>query len=211
MTEQNQNQNPEDPTTGNGAEETADNGEVRSSQQEPGASAPGSGASEDAAASEPTADSAESITDEELAMLSGQVSAEEILSDLQRVNAEYANYRKRTEANRDIEKERTTGSVLAALLPILDDLDRARKHGDLVEGSAFTLLGEKLRGTLERMGLKPFAEAGDAFDPNMHDAIFQQPSADVTVETVADVVETGYFIGDTLLRAAKVVVAIPTE
>lgn len=213
MTEQNQNHDPVEP------EGTGENGEVRSSQPEPGAQAPGSGASEDAATAEPTASTeapvAEgedaSISEEELNLLSGQVSADEILADLKRVNAEYANYRKRTEATRELERERTTGAVLSAMLPVLDDLGRAQKHGDLAEGTAFGLLAEKLRGTLEKMGLTPFGAAGDGFDPQVHEAIFQQPSAEVTVETVADVVETGYYIGDTLLRAAKVVVAIPAE
>ncbi|RLP75320.1 nucleotide exchange factor GrpE [Mycetocola tolaasinivorans] len=208
MTEQNPTPENEEPTTG------AESGEHGSTQEPGAAEAPGFGASEDATEVETDAETeagSEEISDEELAVLSGQVSADEILADLQRVNAEYANYRKRTEANRAIEKERTVGSVLTALLPILDDLDRAAKHGDLTEGTAFALLAEKLRGTVEKMGLTPFAVAGEAFDPNRHDAIFQQPNAEVTVETVADVVETGYLIGETLLRPAKVVVAIPAE
>jgi molecular chaperone GrpE len=139
---------------------------------------------------------------------SDEVLAAERLADLQRVTAEYANYRKRTEANREVERERTVGDVAKVLLPVLDDLDRAEKHGDLGEGP-FASIAQKLRAATGRLGLAPFGAVGDAFDPQLHEAIFQQPSADVEVETVADVVETGYYLGSTLLRAAKVVVSTP--
>ncbi|CAD6007184.1 nucleotide exchange factor GrpE [Agreia sp. COWG] len=141
---------------------------------------------------------------------SDEVLATERLADLQRVTAEYANYRKRTEANREIERERTVGDVVKVLLPVLDDLDRAEKHGDLVEGP-FASIAQKLRAGTERLGLAPFGAIGEAFDPKLHEAIFQQPSAEVEVETVADVVETGYYLGSTLLRAAKVVVSTPVS
>ncbi|MGA1836807.1 nucleotide exchange factor GrpE [Herbiconiux sp. 11R-BC] len=154
-----------------------------------------------------------SLSDADLSFLSGQSSSEELaaerLADLQRVTAEYANYRKRTEANREVEKERAVGDVVKILLPVLDDLDRAAKHGDLEEGGPFTAIAAKLRSGVERVGLKPFAAAGEEFDPQLHEAIFQQPSDDVTTPTIADVVESGYYLGSTLLRAAKVVVAVP--
>ncbi|MDO9398200.1 MAG: nucleotide exchange factor GrpE [Herbiconiux sp.] len=153
------------------------------------------------------------LTDADLSFLSGQTGADELaaerLADLQRLTAEYANYRKRTEANREIERERAVGDVVKVLLPVLDDLDRAAKHGDLEEGGPFTAIATKLRSGVERVGLKPFGAAGEAFDPQVHEAIFQQPSDDVETATVADVVESGYYLGSTLLRAAKVVVAVP--
>lgn len=133
----------------------------------------------------------------------------EHLADLKRVSAEYANYRKRTEDNRVIERERVIGDVLNSLLPVLDDFDRAEKHGDLVEESAFATIAAKTRATVAKLGLVPFGAVGDVFDHNIHEAIFQQPSDEVETETVADVVETGYLIGSTLLRAAKVVVKVP--
>lgn len=162
-----------------------------------------------------------SLTDADLSFLedastassstaSDEVLAAERLADLQRVTAEYANYRKRTEANREIERERTVGEVVKVLLPVLDDLDRAEKHGDLGDGP-FASIAQKLRGGTERLGLKPFGAAGEAFDPQLHEAIFQQPSAEVEIETIADVVETGYYLGSTLLRAAKVVVSTPVS
>ncbi|RWZ53033.1 nucleotide exchange factor GrpE [Labedella phragmitis] len=135
----------------------------------------------------------------------------EHLEDLLRVTAEYANYRKRTEANRETERERTTGDVVKLLLPILDDLDRAEKHGDLAGDAPFAQIAAKLRSAVERLGLRPFGAAGDPFDPTMHEAIFQQPSPEATAESILDVVETGYFVGGTLLRAAKVVVQVPAN
>ncbi|RFA10663.1 nucleotide exchange factor GrpE [Subtercola boreus] len=155
-----------------------------------------------------------SLNDDDLSFLdavsSGQADdlAAERLGDLQRVTAEYANYRKRTEANREVERERTVGDVVKILLPVLDDLDRAEKHGDLADGPFASIAG-KLRTGVERLGLKPFGAAGEVFDPKEHEAIFQQPTAGVEVATIADVVETGYYLGSTLLRAAKVVVAVP--
>ena len=133
----------------------------------------------------------------------------EHLADLKRITAEYANYRKRTEANREADRERAVGTAIAVLLPVLDDLDRAQKHGDLDGDSAFATIAAKLRASVEKLGLKPFGAPGDAFDPQLHEAVFQQPSSDVEVETIADVVETGYYLGSTLLRAAKVVVTVP--
>lgn len=153
------------------------------------------------------------LSDEDLDVLSGQSTADQLaaerLADLQRVTAEYANYRKRTEANREVERERAVGETVKGLLTVLDDLDRAGKHGDLEEGSAFATIAAKLRTAVERLGVKPFGEAGDAFDPQIHEAIFQQLSPDVETDTVADVVETGYLVGSTLVRVAKVVVSVP--
>jgi molecular chaperone GrpE len=153
------------------------------------------------------------LSDDDLDVLSGQSTSDDLaaerLADLQRVTAEYANYRKRTESNREVERERVVGDTVKGLIPVLDDLDRAEKHGDLEEGSAFATIAAKLRTTIERLGLTPYGKAGDVFDPQIHEAIFQQPSSDVTVDTVADVVETGYQLGSTTVRVAKVVVAVP--
>jgi molecular chaperone GrpE len=155
-----------------------------------------------------------SFSDADLDFLSGQSSADELaaerLADLQRVTAEYANYRKRTETNREVERERAVADAAKAILPVLDDLDRAEKHGDLEGDSAFATIAAKLRAAAaEKLGLKPFGLAGEVFDHNVHEAIFQQPSADVTEPTIVDVVEVGYTLGSTLVRAAKVVVAVP--
>ena len=159
------------------------------------------------------ADVETSLSDADLSFLEEAESdlAAERLADLQRVTAEYANYRKRTEANREIERERIIGDTVKILLPVLDDIDRAEKHGDLAEGSALAAIAGKLRAATERLGLVAYGAVGDVFDPNQHEAILQQPTPDVTVETVLDVVETGYTLGSTQVRAAKVVVAVPAE
>jgi molecular chaperone GrpE len=133
----------------------------------------------------------------------------EHLADLKRVTAEYANYRKRTEANREVERERAVGAAVAVLLPVLDDLDRAEKHGDLEGDTPFATIAAKLRAATAKLGLQPFGEVGEPFDPQRHEAIFQQHSDEVDTDTVADVVETGYTLGGILLRAAKVVVKTP--
>ncbi|TFC28535.1 nucleotide exchange factor GrpE [Cryobacterium sp. TMT2-18-3] len=135
----------------------------------------------------------------------------EHLADLKRVTAEYANYRRRTEANREVERERVTVDVVKGLIPVLDDLDRAEKHGDLVEDSGFSTIAAKLRGSVERLGVKSFGTVGEPFDPTIHEAIFQLPTAGIESETVGDVIETGYFLGSSLLRVAKVVVQVPSD
>lgn len=133
----------------------------------------------------------------------------EHLEDLLRITAEYANYRKRTEANREAERERAVGDTVKVLLPVLDDLDRAEKHGDLESDSPFATIAAKLRSSVEKLGLTPFGAAGEAFDPQLHEAIFQQPTPGIESDTIADVVEVGYTLGGTLIRAAKVVVSVP--
>ncbi len=132
---------------------------------------------------------------------------EERTRDVQRVSAEYANYRKRVERDRSLVTEQATGSVLAALLPILDDLDRARDHGDLV--GPFGSVAEQLITALGKFGLAPFGEQGDPFDPTRHEAVTHQTSADVTEPTCVQVMRRGYQIGERLLRPALVAVADP--
>ena len=135
----------------------------------------------------------------------------QLLNDLKRLQAEYANYRRRTEEQRELEIERATGAVAKGLLPVLDDLDRAEKHGDLEEGSPFAAIAEKLRGIAEKMGLTTYGASGDVFDPQHHEAIFQAPTPGVETPTVLEVVEIGYRLGSVELRPAKVVVAVPAE
>ena len=115
------------------------------------------------------------------------------------------------EEQREVEIERAKGAVAKGLLPVLDDLDRAEKHGDLEEGTPFAAIAEKLRGVAERMGLSTYGEAGEVFDPQQHEAIFQAPTPGVTEATILEVVEVGYRLGSVELRPAKVVVAVPAE
>lgn len=133
------------------------------------------------------------------------------LDDLRRLTAEYANYRKRTEANAAIEKQRAIAAAVSPMLTVLDDLDRAEKHGDLAEGSAFATIAQKIRGTFERIGVQSFGETGEVFDPQIHEAIAQVPVPGTEQQTVLDVIERGYRIGEVELRPAKVAVAVGAD
>jgi molecular chaperone GrpE len=132
---------------------------------------------------------------------------DERTTDLQRLSAEFANYRKRVERDRAMMAEQATGNVLAALLPVLDDLDRARDHGDLV--GPFGAVAEQLTATLTKFGLTPFGSKGDPFDPTRHEAVAHTTSADVSESTCVDVMRRGYLLGERLLRPALVAVADP--
>lgn len=151
---------------------------------------------------------------DEAASADSEVGAEEenpYLEDLRRLSAEYANYRKRTEANVELDKQRAKASVVMQLLSVLDDLDRAEKHGDLEEGTAFATIAQKLRASLERLGVESFGEKGEPFDPQVHEAIAQVPVPGTEQHTVLDVIERGYRIGDVELRPAKVAVAVGAD
>lgn len=134
-----------------------------------------------------------------------------LLHDLKRLQAEYANYRRRTEEQRQVEIERAKGEAAKGLIPVLDDLDRAAQHGDLVEGTPFAVIAGKVRAVVERLGVVSYGEKGEEFDPQHHEAIFQQPTPGADKTTVLEVVEVGYRLGDVELRPAKVVVAVPAE
>jgi molecular chaperone GrpE len=127
--------------------------------------------------------------------------------DLQRITAEYANYRKRVDRDRAVAGEQATANVLSALLPILDDLDRARGHGDLT--GPFASMADALTATLGKFGLTAFGEKGDPFDPTRHEAVAHLTSPEVTEPSCIDVMRRGYLLGDRLLRPAMVAVADP--
>jgi len=150
--------------------------------------------------------------DQELADLveeTGPISKEaELLADLQRLQAEFVNYKTRVERDRDVARNSAIAEVLRAILPALDDLSRAEAHGDL-EGSPFAAVVGKLRNAGDKFGLKAFGKKGDKFDPEIHNALVQTPSAEVTENVIADVVEPGFMLGDRLLRPAMVAVHIP--
>ncbi len=128
--------------------------------------------------------------------------------EVRRLQAEYVNYRNRVERERAADKVATTASVLSALLPALDDLDRAEQHGDL-EGSPLAIVAQKLRGSIAGLGLEAVGVVGEPFDTAVHEAIAQLPNPEVTEMVVADVVQRGYRIGERLVRPAKVAVFVP--
>ena len=153
-----------------------------------------------------------SLSDTDLAFLeqSADELAAERLSDLQRLQAEYVNYRNRVERDRETSKQIVVADVAKSLLPILDDLDRAEAHGDLEEGP-MALIAQKFRTTVEKLGVTRVGVKDEPFDHNLHEAIVQIPTPGVEAMMVADVVEIGYQLGSRLLRPAKVAVAVPQE
>jgi molecular chaperone GrpE len=132
---------------------------------------------------------------------------EERTADLQRVQAEFANYRRRVERDRQAVAEQALGSVLLGLLPVLDDVDRARAHGEVDGG--FKLVADGLETTLAKLGLQRFGEAGEPFDPNVHEALTHTLSADVEEPVCAEIYQPGYRVGERVLRPARVAVAEP--
>ena len=174
---------------------------------------------EDADVEEPTGEASaegeagdDQLTDEELAFL--EAGERDLLADMRndlaRAQAELVNFRKRVERDRAANRDAVIAEVVRTLLPAVDDLYRAEAHGDLA-GSPLELVAQKLHAAFARYGLKTVGEKGEAFDPNIHEAVVQLPTPGVTVNTVADVIEPGYALGDRLLRAAKVAVSVPDD
>ena len=126
-----------------------------------------------------------------------------------RAEAELKNFRTRVERDRGANREAVIAEVIRTLLPAIDDHDRAEVHGDHTEGIPLAIVAQKLRAGFERYGLRRVGEVGEPFDPQVHEAIVQVPTAGVTVNTVADVIEPGYALGERLIRAAKVAVSVP--
>lgn len=138
--------------------------------------------------------------------------AAERLADLQRLQAEYANYRKRVERDRAAARDQTVAAVVESLLPVLDDIHLARQHGDL-ESGPFASIAEKLETTLARYGLERYGEPGAAFDPEIHDALMhveEELAEGTEVTTVVGVLQPGYRIGERVIRPARVSVADPS-
>ncbi|MDQ1289802.1 MAG: molecular chaperone GrpE [Actinomycetota bacterium] len=148
----------------------------------------------------------------ELAELeAAKAASEELLNDLQRVQAEYVNYRRRVDRDRDVARDLAVAGVLESLLPVLDDIHLARQHGDLEEGP-FAAIAEKLESTLARFGMERYGAPGEAFDPTVHEALIHtqaELAEGTTVTTVVQVLQPGYRAGERILRAARVAVADP--
>ena len=134
--------------------------------------------------------------------------AGELIADLQRVQADFANYRKRSLRDQQVAAERAKAAVVTQLLGVLDDLDRARSHGDL-ESGPLKLVADKLTGALGGLGLAGFGDEGDDFDPSLHEAV--QHEGDGTRPIVGTVMRRGYKLGDQVLRHALVGVVDTVE
>jgi molecular chaperone GrpE len=128
-------------------------------------------------------------------------------ADLQRLQAEYANYRRRVDRDRQAVGETALASVFANLLPILDDIDRASTHDEVTGG--FALVADGLESTLTKLGLERFGDAGEPFDPMVHEALTHGFSGEVTEPVCAEVFQPGYRVGERVLRPARVAVLEP--
>ena len=159
------------------------------------------GASKSGAESAPETDAAPEAGEQ------GDAKVAELTADLKRVSAEYANYRKRVDRDRVSVREQAVANVLAELLPMLDDIGRAREHGELTGG--FKQVAESMEGAVTKLGLVRYGEKGDPFDPNIHEALTHMYSPDVTETTCVEIFQPGYKIGERILRPARVVVAEP--
>ena len=136
-----------------------------------------------------------------------QTLLEERTADLQRLQAEFTNYRRRVDRDRQAVAEQALASVLVGLLPVLDDIERARSHGE-VEGG-FKLVADGLETTLAKLGLQRFGEAGEPFDPTVHEAMTHALSAEVSEPSCAEIYQPGYRVGERILRPARVAVVEP--
>jgi molecular chaperone GrpE len=137
--------------------------------------------------------------------------AADLTRDLQRLQAEYVNYKKRVDRDREMHRDLAVCSVVETLLPVLDDIYLARQHGDL-EGGPFAAIADKLDATMTKIGVERFGQPGDPFDPNVHEALMHveaELAAGTEVTTVVQVLQPGYRVGERMIRVARVAVADP--
>jgi molecular chaperone GrpE len=151
---------------------------------------------------EPSGDAAEAPE-----VLKSKAEAAEHLDALQRERASFTNYRNRALRDQEAARNRGVQDVLAALLPVLDDVERAKQHGEL--SGAMAAIAEKLDQSLQKFGVERFGKVGEEFDPTLHEALMHSTDADATAATVNLVVEPGYKIGEKVVRAARVGVVGP--
>lgn len=143
--------------------------------------------------------------------------AAERLEEMRRMQAEFVNFRNRTQREREGDKARATGAVVEALLPVMDDIHSAREHGDLADGTPFAAIADKLEQALGRFGVERTGHVGEVFDPTVHEALMHLPadSPGVTLPegatemTIVQVMQPGFKVGDQVVRAARVAVADP--
>jgi molecular chaperone GrpE len=185
-----------------------DAGQHRDPSMDPDVQVAGPDAGDTGAGAADVGDAAE-VTEEapdRVAELEAQL-AERTL-DLQRLQAEYVNYKRRVERDREAVREGATANVLSALLPVLDDIDRARDHGELEGG--FKAVADSLGRTLSGLGLERFGEPGDAFDPRIHEALMHAHAEGIDGPTCTAILQSGYRIGERIIRPARVAVAEPS-
>ncbi len=196
-----------DPVTGK-VRQPMDQGGPTDASGEPGQHVPrhaASGENPDAAAAQNPAAQDSAVTQDQAAATTAQLA--ERTADLQRVQAEYANYRKRVDRDRIVVREQALANVLGALLPVLDNIHRAREHGELSGG--FKSVAESLESIVAKLGLVRYGDPGEAFNPNVHEALMHSFSSDVEEPTCVQILQPGYKVGDRILRPARVAVAEP--
>lgn len=141
-------------------------------------------------------------------MAVAEAERDERTMDLQRLQAEFLNYKRRVDRDRELVRENATFAALAPIIEVLDTIDRAREHGDLDPG--FTAVADQLTGVVEGRGLIRFGEPGDPFDPNLHEALSHMGvDPDVEVQTCKYIAKAGYRLGERVVRAAQVLVVDP--
>jgi molecular chaperone GrpE len=182
--------------------EPEDHGPAHSPDQAAADAAPGPAPDN---ATSPTGEGTDQAAADELTLARTEL-AERTL-DLQRLQAEFLNYKRRVDRDRELVKQNATFAVLGGLLPVLDDIDRAREHGELEGG--FKAVADSLERIVTALGLSKFGARGDEFDPTLHEALMHGHSPDVSTTTVDVVAHAGYRIGDRVVRAAKVTVLDP--
>jgi molecular chaperone GrpE len=183
-----------------GAHSFGDAAAEMANETEVEASAGSTSASTSAAASDPAGD--------ELAL--AKIALEERTLDLQRLQAEYVNYKRRVDRDRELIAENATYKVLSPIIEVLDTIDRAREHGELEGG--FKAVADQLERVVSNLGLTRFGTPGDAFDPTFHEALTHLGTdPEVEVTTCQHVAKVGYKIGDRVVRAAQVLVVDPAE
>lgn len=161
---------------------------------------------------EAAAAASEDLSEDDMALL--QEAERDLVAEYRdraaRAEAELQNFRTRVERDRQANREMVIAEVIRSLLPVMDDLDRAEAHGDLA-GTPLELVAQKLRSGFERYDVKPVGEVGEPFNPAVHEAMVRIPDAEAQGETVAEVIEGGYTLGERLIRAAKVAVKVPAD
>jgi molecular chaperone GrpE len=153
-----------------------------------------------------SAEAAARALEDEVVAAAELISAREELTvrteDLQRLSAEYANYRKRVDRDRSVAGDQARAEVLTALIPVLDDIDAARKADELT--GPFQAVAEKLEAILAKFGLERYGAEGEAFDPTIHEALLHQTDPEIKTPTISLVLQPGYRMGERVLRAARV-------
>src|SRR6201994_5027307 len=162
---------------------------------------------EEVTVTESAAPAAAAAAEETSAVSKLQTQLSERTADLQRLQAEYANYRKRVDRDRVTVREQAVSAALSELLPVLDAIGQAREHGELSGG--FKSVADSLQVAVGKLGLVSYGQRGDAFDPKIHEALTHTYSPDVTEDTCVEIFQPGYKVGERIMRPARVAVAAP--